>query len=517
MLNQQLWTLYKQSEQGKKAIALFDLGAQPKYSDIQEIANFMETKHGDYPSSYDSDSFFMFETNISNMDTPSKEDITREEFEKFITDFDIVDISVDEEGNGNFLEDRVMLPYNRYRDKNWLIPFLSMALYLNNPSMYKPIFHQRRFPKIMRNCDVLGIELPPIPRTKDYKQYLMYYWDICQAWNDFQKENNLSDAEFCACLYDFAPMLITPTKPTELPNPTNVWLVGAAPGDFEYLDSLGKTTEDNPESIWQCNEKTKRGDLVVIYCRSPRSYIHSIWRADTDGIFNPFDYYQCRTTVCDGVKIPPITIKELRADPYLSQMPIVRKNLQGVNGVELTPKDYSEIKRYVKNRGDNVKMFPKLFESNTMDFGKIKIEKDVEEKILIPILQRLGYCETDYTRQLSQKAGRGLKAIPDFVFLPRGEKHFASAPLVIEAKFDMSPMAERINAFSQCLSYARMLRSKLMAICDKERLVIFSVDANGSSDRNNPIFEEHWANIYSNNLVGARLNQILGKEVLSTL
>ena len=217
------------------------------------------------------------------------------------------------------------------------------------------------------------------------------------------------------------------------------------------------------------------------------------------------------------MKIPPITIKELRADPYLSQMPIVRKNLQGVNGVELTPKDYSEIIRYVKNRGDSVKMFPKLFESNTMDFGKIKIEKDVEEKILIPILQRLGYRETDYTRQLSQKAGHGLKAIPDFVFLPRGEKHFASAPLVIEAKFDMSPMAERINAFSQCLSYARMLRSKLMAICDKERLVIFSVDANGSSDRNNPIFEEHWTNIYSNNLVGARLNKILGKEVLSTL
>ncbi len=411
----------------------------------------------------------------------------------------------------------MLCPNDNYRYKNFLIPFLSMALYVNNPSLYKPIFHQTRFPLIMRNCDVLGIELPPIPRTKDYKQYLMYYWDICQVWNEFQKENNLTNAELCACIYDFAPMLVQPSTPAELPNPTNVWLVGAAQGDFKFLDTLGAEIGENPEQIWQCNEKTKRGDLIVIYCRSPRSYIHSVWKANTDGIFNPFDYYQCRTTVCDGVLVPKITIKELREDTYLSQIPIVRKNLQGVNGVELSPKDYSEIIRYVKERGDNVNMFPKLFETDAMDFGEIKIEKDVEEKILIPILYRLGYSDSDYTRQLSQKAGRGLKAIPDFVFLPHGEKHFASAPLVIEAKLDMSPMAERINAFSQCLSYARILRSKLMAICDKERLVVFAVDSNGSADRNNPIFEEHWANIYSDSLIGAKLNQLIGKKVVENL
>ena len=513
MLNPQIWNLYKTSEDGKKAIALFDLGEHPKYEEIQKIADCMETKHGDFPSDFNSEWFVLWEVNVSCMETPA----TREEFEKYVTNFDLVNFSVDEKGELQFHEDQIVLPNNRYREKNSWMQLLSMALYIQNPSLYKPIFYQTRFPNLMRNCDVLGIELPPIPRTKDYKQYMMYYWDICQVWNEFQKENNLSDAELCACLYDFAPMLVTPTKPSELPNPTNVWLVGAAPGDFKFLDTLGAETDDNPEHIWQCNEKTKRGDLIVMYCRSPRSYIHSVWRANTDGIFNPFDYYQCRTTVCEGVKIPPITIKELREDAYLSQIPIVRKNLQGVNGVELSPKDYSEIIRYVKDRGDNVDMFPKLFETDSMDFGEIKIEKDVEEKILIPILHRLGYSDSDYTRQLSQKAGRGLKAIPDFVFLPQGEKHFASAPLVIEAKLDMSPMAERINAFSQCLSYARMLRSKLMSICDKERLVVFSVDGNGSADRNNPIFEEHWANIYGNELIGAKLKQIIGKDIVKSI
>ncbi len=517
MLNSENWSLYKDSEEGKKVIALFDLGDHPEYDKIQEIAKYMENKRGDFPSDYNSEAFIVLETNVSCMKTPHESTTTREDFEKFITTFNIVDYTVDEKGELQFHEDQVLLPSNRYRDKNWLMTFLSMALYINNPSMYKPLFYQTRFPIIMRNCDALNIDLPPIPRTKDYKQYMMYYWDICQVWNEFQKENNLSNAEFCACLYDYAPKLINPTKPTEFPNPTNVWLVGAAPGDFKFLDTLGAEIDDNPERIWQCNEKTKRGDLIVMYCRAPRSYIHSVWRANTDGIFNPFDYYQCRTTVCEGVKIPPITIKELRADAYLSQIPIVRKNLQGVNGVELSPKDYYEIIRYVKERGDKVDMFPKLFESNTMDFGEIIIEKDVEEKILIPILNRLGYSDNDYTRQLSQKAGRGIKAIPDFVFLPQGEKHFASSPLVIEAKLDMSPMAERINAFAQCLSYARMLRSKRMAICDKERLVVFSVDDHGYADRNHPIFEEHWANIYGNELIGAKLKQIIGKDIVKSI
>jgi len=108
----------------------------------------------------------------------------------------------------------------------------------------------------------------------------------------------------------------------------------------------------------------------------------------------------------------------LKSDPYFSQVPIVRKNLQGINGVQLTARDYSELLRLIKGKGGNVEDYPKLFEGRSVEFGEIKLEKDVEEKILIPMLKRLGYAEEDWTRQLTQKAGRGLKAIPDFVFFP---------------------------------------------------------------------------------------------------
>ena len=67
-----------------------------------------------------------------------------------------------------------------------------------------------------------------------------------------------------------------------------------------------------------------------MYCTTPRSYIHSVWRSNSGGIYNPFDYYHCRTTVCDGVITPHITNKDLKSDSYMSQLPIVKKNLQGI-------------------------------------------------------------------------------------------------------------------------------------------------------------------------------------------
>ena len=156
--------------------------------------------------------------------------------------------------------------------------------------------------------------------------------------------------------------------------------------------------------------------MVIVYCTSPRSYLHSIWRAASTGIFNPFDYYHCRTTIRDGVRLPEISFSDLKDDPYFSQLPIVRRNLQGVNGIELSAKDYSELLKLAERKGGNATDYPPLFIGGAVDFGEIKLERDVEENILIPILKRIGYKDSDWTRQLQLKAGRKEKAIPDFVF-----------------------------------------------------------------------------------------------------
>lgn len=115
----------------------------------------------------------------------------------------------------------------------------------------------------------------------------MYYYETRGVLNEFQKEYALTDGELCACLYDYgARVLLDAKEPveSELPEPINVWLTGASgKGDFEFLDSLGEY-ETTKTSIWACNERTRRGDIVIVYCTSPRSYLHSIWRAVIKGL-----------------------------------------------------------------------------------------------------------------------------------------------------------------------------------------------------------------------------------------
>lgn len=513
-MNKNLWSYYKQSADGQKAINLFNPEPKDYYKAIEAIATFLKVLDCYIEPQQLGYNVFIYDINLTERSLLNKEDFNRKSFETFIKNYDLKEFELQGE-NLILSKDKYFIQSDKFRQKAATVDALSMYLYYWD-TYFKPILLPRRFDIIQKSCDALEIELPPIPHTKDYKEYLMYYYDICGVLNDFQKKNELTDAELCACIYDYgARVLVSENeKEIELPQPTNVWLTGGSgKDDFNFLDSLGKSP-NSKTSIWACNERTRKGDLVILYCTSPRSYLHSIWRADSAGIFNPFDYYHCRTTVRDGIRLPQISFADLKEDSYFSQLPIVRKNLQGINGIELSAKDYSELLRFAKEKGADVTDYPKLYIGESIDFGEIKLEKDVEENILIPMLKRIGYHESNWTRQLQLKAGRKEKAIPDFVFFPQGATHFESAPLVIEAKLDMSSMIEEQKAFRQALSYAHLLRSKFMGICDKERFVIYTLDSSGSCNIEKPSFDNHWQAIYSDEIIGARLNQLIGAEVI---
>ena len=250
-----------------------------------------------------------------------------------------------------------------------------------------------------------------------------------------------------------------------------------------------------------------------MYVLSPYSCIQSIWRADIDGVYTPFNYYNSRTRATNGTIIPQITLAELKADPYFSQLGITRKNFQGVNGVQFSANDYKELQRLLKEKDFDTSILPQLYRPDLEIEGNLKNEKDVEEKLLIPLLSKLGFKETDWTRQLSQKAGRKEKAIPDFVFLPTGETHFQNAPLVIEAKFDMSSNIEKTKSYNQALSYARMMKSTIFGICDKDRLIIYK-ENKGHFDRFKPTFEKHWQNINDAETF-RQLKLLIGKDAVT--
>jgi len=249
-----------------------------------------------------------------------------------------------------------------------------------------------------------------------------------------------------------------------------------------------------------------------MYVLSPYSCIQSIWRAEIDGVYTPFNFYNSRTKATNGILIPPISLKELKNDHYFSQLPITRKNFQGVNGVRFSANDYKELQQRLSDKGFDTSVLPQLYKPELEIKKNLKNEKDVEESLLIPLLEELGYTSSDWTRQLSQKAGRKEKAIPDFVFLPSGERHFQNAPLVIEAKFDMASNIEKTKCYNQALSYARMMRASLFGICDKDRLIIYK-EQDGYFDRFHPSFEKHWQNI-NDEEVFRQLKLLIGKDEL---
>ena len=81
----------------------------------------------------------------------------------------------------------------------------------------------------------------------------------------------------------------------------------------------------------------------------------------------------------------------------------------------------------------------------------------------------------------------------------------------------MSSILERQKAFRQAFSYARLLQSKLMGICDKERLMIYKIESTGNCNIETPLIDYHWQAIYSDNIIGAKLVQYIGKEIVADL
>lgn len=509
-MNHQIWDLYKCSDRGKRMIDLFDSSIDKDLINPNMLREFLRASESQIEDTLDFLALVFLNAIVDNLVFDASQG-GEEIYTSFIEQIEICDICYNEEENKYYkIPNVIFIKQDDYRTKCANIDSISLFLYYQFPDFFKPVLYSDRFDIIMKSCDILGIEIPPLPSSIDKKKRLMYYWILCDAFNKFQKDNNLSNAEFCACFYDYSQMLINKKNElAELPEPTNIWLTGASKEDYEFLENA----DDMTKSTWACNQHTRRGDIIIIYCLAPHSKIHSIWRAETDGVANPFSYYYNRITVCNGIKVPSLTFKELKTDDYFSQLSIVRRNLQGVNGISFSTRDYKELLRLIKAKGFNIDLLPSVYAAKFETYQNIKNEKDVEEKLLIPLLKELGYTEADWTRQLSQKAGRNLKAIPDFVFFPKGQIHFQYSPLIIEAKYNMSSPQERLATFNQAYSYARMMQSKYLGICDKERIVIYKKNEDFIFDRFNPIFEKHWGSV-KNPETFSELRKIIGSSVL---
>jgi len=515
-MNKNIWNLYKESERGKKAIELFTFNTEDGDFElkVQEIFhNYSDYFGGINAEDYFVDNCFLilnsiYACSIFLEDNENASDY----FIRLIDNLEVV--CVEEDNNGQLVSiqnERPIIASKNYKSLCAILSEISLVLYLYGDLLFFPILFREQFDLFMRILDLLKIQMPELPVKSDKRGRLLLYDELNKKITQFSRENNLTREETCACIYDFSLILLDENKSyTEMPDPTNIWLTGGSKED--YLTFLQNPVK-GARSVWTCNENTKRGDIIIMYVRSPYSCIHSIWRADIDGVYTPFGYYNSRARVTDGIVIPSISLNELKRDQYFAHLPITRKNFQGVNGIQFSVNDYKELQRLLTAKGFDNNLLPKLFEPELELDIKPKNEKDVEELLLIPLLIRLGYSNRDWVRQLSQKVGRKEKAIPDFVFLPSGELYFQNSPLIIEAKFDVSSNIERTKSYNQALSYARLMKASIFGICDRDRLIIYK-EKNGHFNRFNPIFEKHWYNINDSNIF-ACLRLLIGKNRMS--
>ena len=492
MLNKYVWDLYIQSG-GKKVVEMFRRNLSEEltveyaekisymrreYCIIEELREATKEQIEDLIQFYKDNGFCASDTNEDASIFNTREGILDEFYEMLIRNWQTPDSAFAEFSEG--------------------ISFYSTNLSIINPELFIPYYYRFNFNVLQKIAEEFEIELPAIPAKKDYKDRIFYYGKISKVFLEFGKENELSRFELYAFLYDFAPKYLGGTDcyiVKDLPSPRSAYFIGADKNDI--------TLADNPNEVtsWQCNPDTRVGDMIVMYVRTPVSAVQSIWRACSVGFIDPFFYYYRCVYMSYPVKIKPLTLEQMKKDALIKQLPIVRKNMQGINGVELYPSIYNHLVSKTKAK-------TLLLEyEKTEDDDKYACEKDVENKLIKPLIEKLGYKESEYEQQLYVEIGNHNKAlIPDFVLLPDKTHGHISGFGIIEAKRSIKSEKDLKEVFVQARSYARVLATKYCAVASKEKIWI----THRKDDYESTVFEASWNQLNQEDCF-YKLDKMIGK------
>ena len=385
-----------------------------------------------------------------------------------------------------------------FAEFSFMLPFYSTNFTILYPDTYIPYYYRFNYNVLQKIANTFDIELPAIPAKKDYKKRFFHYADVSKALITFGKENDLSKYELYAFLYDFAPKYIGGTESyiiKDLPEPHSAYFIGAAESDRSLYENKSIVTS------WQCSPETRAGDMIVMYIRTPVSAVNSIWRACSLGFIDPFFFYYRCVYISSPIGIKPFSLTDIKKDPVFKELPIVRKNMQGINGVELKPSVYNYLVGKSKAR---VNMLEYV---ETKCNGEYSREKDVEEKLIVPLIQKLGYEEDDYKRQMYVEIGNHNNTlIPDFVLLPNERRGSASAFAIIEAKRSIPDAKKLEDVMVQAKSYAKLLTARYCVVAAQEKIWIAERRDNYVSF----VFEASWEQLNDTDIFYG-LDKILGK------
>jgi len=380
----------------------------------------------------------------------------------------------------DMLLENYSIPGNALDSFSYNMIYYSTQLAVLFPDCFIPYYYLHNFNVLQLIADAFDITLPPLPVKKDYKGRIYYYGEISRTMLEFGLENGLSRFELYAFLYDFSPQYIGGVDSyiiKDLPAPRSAYFIGSSNKDIFLPKKASDVTS------WQCSPDTRVGDMIVMYVLTPVSAVTTICRACSVGFIDPFFYYYRCVYISQAVSTTPFTLQEMRSDQIFKELPIVRKNMQGINGVELYPSVYNYLVAKVKAA------VPLLEYEKTENDEEYTCEKDVENKLIKPLITKLGYTENEYEQQLYIEIGNHNKAlIPDFVLLPDKTHGHTSGFGIIEAKRSIPSEKVLKEVFIQARSYARVLSTKFCAVASKERIWV----SQRKDDFEEIIFEATW-------------------------
>lgn len=461
--NKFVWELYRQSEQGQKAIERFanltdaflddwsrELRVELCEEGSEEVVDEVGIKSVDF-----------FKAGMSGRVFTSLEEAHRHYREVLVPVGIVWKLEDEDEATAITLDAEEWYDY---------VGAVSLGFHLAQPELFLPYNFRARFNQLEEIHAVFGIPLPSVPGKFDKVGRGSYYLEINRSWQEFRHLHELSPDEMCAFLYDFAPQFTTPLNASDLPSPSKVWLISGGTWDFEFADAATEASV----SRWGGNPAVRRGDILMMYLVSPRSAIHSVWRAACDGFIDPFFHYHTTVWICGRMKTEPVTFSELKRHPLLSQKSAVRGHFQGGNSkAPFTVEEYEAVLEIMRGKGQDISVLPRIPLANYVPNVELLSERDVEIHLIEPFLERLGFKPKDWMRQMPVKMGRGERNYPDYAFGAKPKRGEESAKMVLESKFQLSAHSEFTDAFYQAKSYALRLQSKMIVMAAREGVWVF--------------------------------------------
>ncbi len=467
--NRYIWDIFRNSDEGKKDIEVF------QNVDINRLSDRFGFEIGYF---YDEENKLQSRYEFAINALKNQKVSSFQQARKLFSD-EVIEKICDHKFNG-FIES---------------LETFSTAWFQSFPEYFIPYyFNSETYPDFVSICENLGIILPPIPTRHNWVNRTWYYFEICETLHNFRKKFGIEATEFPVLFYSFGFKIIEKEKEEDLPKPSRIYFLGAGANagkgddnwDFNFLDN----SERNSTAVWGAgNLNIKKGDLVLIYCVSPRQYLHSIWRALEDSFIDPFRYHYYCVKVGFPHKIKPVHFQELKENRIFKNNSTVKSQMQGMNGRPLTAKEYAELLRMIGKKGQNTDLLPKLPVYNR-EIDHIENEADVEQQLIEPLLKDLGFRDYDWMRQMPLRMGRQTKYYPDYAIKANALKGKEKAQIVLEAKYSISSEKQLQEAFDQARSYGLRLQSEKIVLADRDFLWIY--EKNKDDFDSTPILRVHW-------------------------